>query len=414
MAQEQEREGVHVLDVCVDYVGRDGVRDMKEVIKRYNAVLTKPIMLDSTEVPVIEAGAEAVQRQGDHQLDQPRRRPQDARPEDDPRQEVRGRPRRADHRREGPGRHRRVEVRGRQAHLRHRRQRVRHPAVATCCSTRSSSRSRTGQEQTRKSAIATFEAIRLIKQNLPGALTHLGLSNCSFGLEPVHPAGAQQRLPALRARVRPRLGDPARGQDHAAGVASTRRARNSAAGCCSTSARSTPPATASKTRCRCSSSTTPTRRPSRRRASRSATRSRNGCKQAIIQGRRETLIADLDAARERYSPHRHHQQDPARRHEGRRRPVRQRADAVAVRAAVGRGDEGRGRVPRTVHGEGRGGREGQDRPRHGEGRRPRHRQEPRGHHPDEQRLQGLQPRHQAADRRDDRRVPEAATPTPSA
>ena len=55
MAQEQEREGVHVLDVCVDYVGRDGVRDMKEVIKRYNAVLTKPLMLDSTEVPVMEA-----------------------------------------------------------------------------------------------------------------------------------------------------------------------------------------------------------------------------------------------------------------------------------------------------------------------------------------------------------------------
>jgi len=39
-------------------------------------------------------------------------------------------------------------------------------------------------EQTRKSAIATFEAIRLIKQNLPGALTHVGLSNCSFGLNP--------------------------------------------------------------------------------------------------------------------------------------------------------------------------------------------------------------------------------------
>ena len=42
----------------------------------------------------------------------------------------------------------------------------------------------TGQEQTRKSALATFEGIRLIKQNLPGALTHLGLSNCSFGLAP--------------------------------------------------------------------------------------------------------------------------------------------------------------------------------------------------------------------------------------
>jgi hypothetical protein len=42
----------------------------------------------------------------------------------------------------------------------------------------------TGQEQTRKSAIATFEAIKLIKENLPGCLTHVGLSNCSFGLNP--------------------------------------------------------------------------------------------------------------------------------------------------------------------------------------------------------------------------------------
>ena len=42
----------------------------------------------------------------------------------------------------------------------------------------------TGQEQTRKSAIATFEAIKLIKTRLPGALTHVGLSNASFGLSP--------------------------------------------------------------------------------------------------------------------------------------------------------------------------------------------------------------------------------------
>src|SRR4029078_4148591 len=41
-----------------------------------------------------------------------------------------------------------------------------------------------GQEHTSKSAIATFEAIKLIKQKLPGALTHVGLSNCSFGLNP--------------------------------------------------------------------------------------------------------------------------------------------------------------------------------------------------------------------------------------
>jgi 5-methyltetrahydrofolate--homocysteine methyltransferase len=54
MGQEQEREGAHVIDVCTAYVGRDEVRDMKEVIRRFNAVITKPIMIDSTEVRVIE------------------------------------------------------------------------------------------------------------------------------------------------------------------------------------------------------------------------------------------------------------------------------------------------------------------------------------------------------------------------
>src|SRR5262249_58792973 len=39
MAREQEREGVHVLDVCTAYVGRDEVRDMTEVIRRYNQII---------------------------------------------------------------------------------------------------------------------------------------------------------------------------------------------------------------------------------------------------------------------------------------------------------------------------------------------------------------------------------------
>ncbi len=54
MAKEQIREGAHVLDVCVAYVGRDEVRDMEEVIKRFNTSVTIPLMIDSTEVPVIE------------------------------------------------------------------------------------------------------------------------------------------------------------------------------------------------------------------------------------------------------------------------------------------------------------------------------------------------------------------------
>ncbi len=54
LARELEGEGSHVLDVCTAYVGRDEVRDMSEVLFRYNTKITVPIMIDSTEVPVIE------------------------------------------------------------------------------------------------------------------------------------------------------------------------------------------------------------------------------------------------------------------------------------------------------------------------------------------------------------------------
>ncbi len=56
MGREQVREGAHVLDVCVDYVGRDGVPDMDAVVTRFVKDVTVPLMLDSTEAPVIEVG----------------------------------------------------------------------------------------------------------------------------------------------------------------------------------------------------------------------------------------------------------------------------------------------------------------------------------------------------------------------
>jgi len=52
----QVKEGSHVLDVCVDYVGRDGVPDMDRVVSRYAVDVTSPLMLDSTEWRVLEAG----------------------------------------------------------------------------------------------------------------------------------------------------------------------------------------------------------------------------------------------------------------------------------------------------------------------------------------------------------------------
>ena len=56
MAKDEVRDGSHVLDVCVDFVGRDGVRDMHEVVKRYTNALPTPLMLDSTNPAVMEAG----------------------------------------------------------------------------------------------------------------------------------------------------------------------------------------------------------------------------------------------------------------------------------------------------------------------------------------------------------------------
>ena len=116
----------------------------------------------------------------------------------------------------------------------------------------------------------------------------------------------------------------------------------------------------------------------------------------IIDGDRDGLTADLDVALGR-RPHAagDHQRHPPRGHEGRRRPVRQGRDAAAVRAAVGRDDEGGRRLPRADDGQGRRRvHQGPHRAGHGEGRRPRHRQEPRRHHPHQQRLRGAQPRHQ--------------------
>ncbi|MBC7302270.1 MAG: methionine synthase [Nocardia sp.] len=56
IAKDQTRDGAHMLDLCVDYVGRDGAEDMNELASRLATASTLPIMLDSTEVPVLQAG----------------------------------------------------------------------------------------------------------------------------------------------------------------------------------------------------------------------------------------------------------------------------------------------------------------------------------------------------------------------
>jgi 5-methyltetrahydrofolate--homocysteine methyltransferase len=56
VARSQVREGAHVLDVNVDYVGRDGVSDMHELVSRLVTNVNLPLMLDSTEWEKMEAG----------------------------------------------------------------------------------------------------------------------------------------------------------------------------------------------------------------------------------------------------------------------------------------------------------------------------------------------------------------------
>ncbi len=56
VARGQVKENAHVLDVNVDYVGRDGVRDMHELVSRLVTNVNLPLMLDSTEWQKMEAG----------------------------------------------------------------------------------------------------------------------------------------------------------------------------------------------------------------------------------------------------------------------------------------------------------------------------------------------------------------------
>ncbi len=55
MGREQIGEGSHALDVCTAFVGRDENAEMTEVIRRFTASVNSPLVIDSTETPVIEA-----------------------------------------------------------------------------------------------------------------------------------------------------------------------------------------------------------------------------------------------------------------------------------------------------------------------------------------------------------------------
>ena len=187
MAREQVKEGAHVLDVCVDYVGRDGTLDMDEIAGRFATQASLPLVFDSTEPQVVEAGlhhhgGKAILNSANLE--------------------------------EGDAEGKRMDRVFRLARE--------YGAAVICLTIDEEGQARTaewklrvakrlydiaierygleptdlifdaltfplstGDDDLRKDAMETIEAIRRIKTELPGASTILGLSNVSFGLKPV-------------------------------------------------------------------------------------------------------------------------------------------------------------------------------------------------------------------------------------
>jgi 5-methyltetrahydrofolate--homocysteine methyltransferase len=186
IARGQTRDGAHMLDLCVDYVGRDGVTDMAELASLLATASTLPIMLDSTEPDVVRAGLE---RLGGRCV------VNSVNYEDG----------------DGPG--------SRFARVMELVAEHGAAVVALCIDEEGQARTAewklrvasrliedlttnwgmrvgdiivdtltfpisTGQEEVRRDAIETIEAIRELKRRYPAVRTTLGVSNVSFGLNP--------------------------------------------------------------------------------------------------------------------------------------------------------------------------------------------------------------------------------------
>jgi 5-methyltetrahydrofolate--homocysteine methyltransferase len=186
MAREQVKEGSHVLDVCVDYVGRDGTTDMDEIASRFATQASIPLVFDSTEPQVMEAG---LQHFGGKPI------LNSANLEDGDGEGARldrvfklareygaavvcmtideeGQARRTDWK---------FRIAERIYEMATERYGIEPTDLIFDCLTFPLS---TGQDDLRRDGIETMEAIKRVKAELPGASTILGVSNVSFGLKP--------------------------------------------------------------------------------------------------------------------------------------------------------------------------------------------------------------------------------------
>ncbi|HWJ63585.1 MAG TPA: vitamin B12 dependent-methionine synthase activation domain-containing protein, partial [Acidimicrobiales bacterium] len=186
MATEQLKSGAHVLDVCVDYVGRDGTGDMDEIASRFATQANAPLVLDSTEPEVMEAG---LQWMGGRAI------LNSANLEDGFAEGSRldrvfklakeygaaviclcideeGQARTAEWK---------IRVAKRIAELARDTYGLSNEDLIFDALTFPLS---TGDDDLRRDAIETMDAIKGIKEEIPGCFTTLGLSNVSFGLSP--------------------------------------------------------------------------------------------------------------------------------------------------------------------------------------------------------------------------------------
>ena len=186
IARDQISDGAHLLDLCIDYVGRDGVADMRELAGRLATASTLPIVLDSTEPAVLQAGLEQL---GGRALINSVNYEDGDGPESRLRRIM---PMVTEHGagvvaltidEEGQARTAEWKI-----------------AVASRLIDQLTGEWKmsvedifvdaltfpiaTGQEETRRDAIETIEAIREITSRYPGVQTTLGVSNVSFGLNP--------------------------------------------------------------------------------------------------------------------------------------------------------------------------------------------------------------------------------------
>ncbi|NHC47411.1 methionine synthase [Motilibacter aurantiacus] len=186
IARDQTRDGAHLLDVCIDYVGRDGVADIKEIVGRFATSSTLPLVIDSTEPAVLEAGLELlggraiINSVNYEDGDKPGSRFRRIMPLVKEHGaavialtiDEEGQARTAEHK---------VRVASR---LIDQLTGEYGMAVEDILIDALTFPIATGQEETRRDGIETIEAIREIKRRYPGVQTTLGLSNISFGLNP--------------------------------------------------------------------------------------------------------------------------------------------------------------------------------------------------------------------------------------